>query len=306
MYMAKGIHAAVVCHKGCVRGNNEDNFFFNGDFMPLQEMNEGAMIEHTFTDKHQLYGVFDGMGGGEWGERASAIAAQTIQTTYLAMKKGDIAKHLNDFAYRANARVVEDGRAHQVDTQGTTMAVLAISGAAAQVANVGDSRVYLLRDSQLKQLSMDHSMVGELVREGHMTAEQARKSSNNNVITHYLGMPDDELPTQLVYQVTEEVKDGDRFMLCSDGLCDLMSNAALERKLRSFDQPLDCARQLVMDALEMGGKDNTTVIVLDCGDFKATPVPEPVVRPPMQAPVVPEVPAALAAKPAEDDDTHLL
>lgn len=262
--MANTIHAAVVCHKGCVRGNNEDNFFFNGDFMPLQEINEGAAIQHTFHDKCQMYGVFDGMGGGDWCERASTIAVQTLQRTFLSLNKGDPVKLLADFAAKANAHILEDGRAHQVDTQGTTMAVLALRGKRCYIANVGDSRVYRLRDGELQQLSSDHSLVAEQVRTGQLTPEQARKSPLNNVITQYLGMPEEDMPPQLVYQMQGEARPGDRFMLCSDGLCDLLSAGALQHTLTTVTDPLACATQLVADALEMGGKDNTTCIIADC------------------------------------------
>lgn len=263
----KAVCAAVVSHKGCVRGNNEDNFFFNGDYMPIQDMNMGAIIEHEFSDKFQLYGVFDGMGGGDSGERASSIATQTLQSYYLRMQKGGIQKLLKEFAYKANDRIVEDGKKLQAESQGTTMAVLVLKGDTAYVANVGDSRVYLIRNGRLTQLSMDHSVVGELVREGRMTEEQARKAPNNNVITHYLGMPPEEMVSKFVYQTTENIMPGDRFMICSDGLCDLLSNASIENRLMKYKTPGECARQLVLDALEMGGKDNTTCVVVDFGEF---------------------------------------
>lgn len=296
------VKAAVVCHKGCVRSNNEDNFFFNGNYMSLNNMNEGAVIEHSFNSKCQLYGVFDGMGGGDWGERASALAAQSIQSVYMSMKSGDVEKLLNDYALKTNARIVEDGRSHQVDTQGTTMAVVLLRGDECHVANVGDSRVYLLRDHRIKQLSMDHSIVGDLVRQGLLTAEQARKSPKNNVITQYLGMPDGERPSQLMYYVKTALQPGDRLMLCSDGLCDLMSNAAIEEHLATIESPKSCARHLVMTALELGGKDNTTCIILDYGAFKPR-LPLPAQTAGMFPGVVEQVDAArsAAAKPAQKD-----
>lgn len=266
------VRAAVVCHKGCVRSNNEDNFFLNGDFMSLQDINKGAVIEHTFNDACQVYGVFDGMGGGDWGERASTIAAQMMQSVYSNMSKLDATKLMKNYAYKTNNQIVEDGRSHNVELQGTTMATLMIKNGMYHCANVGDSRVYLIRNQRIKQLSMDHSMVGEWVREGRMTAEQARKSPDNNVITHYLGMRSDDLPHHLVAHIKDKLKPGDRFMLCSDGLSDLLSETAIKRRMATIQSPLNCARQLVMDALEMGGKDNTTCVVLDYGAF--TPVSE--------------------------------
>lgn len=268
----KPVHAVVVSHKGCVRSNNEDNFFFNGDYMPLQDMNMGALIEHEFNDKLQVYAVFDGMGGGDGGERASSIAAQTIQSYYMRMNRGSIQKLLKEYAYKSNDRVVEDGRKNQADMQGTTMAVLVLKGDTAYIANVGDSRVYLLRNKHLTQLSMDHSVVGELVRDNRLTEEQARKSPNNNVITHYLGMPPEEMVSRFVFQTTDKVQQGDRFMLCSDGLSDLLPNSSIEKRMMSIGSACECAKQLVVDALERGGKDNITCIIADYDEFRPSSV----------------------------------
>lgn len=276
----RSVNAAVVCHKGCVRGNNEDNFFFNGDYMLLSDMNEGAVIAHTFTNQHQLFCVFDGMGGGDWGERASSIAAQAMQSVYAGMSKGDISRALQQFALKANALILADRKSQHVDIQGTTMATLALQKDRYTVANVGDSRVYLLRAHQLEQLTMDHSLVGQAVRDGRLTAEQARKSSNNNVITQYLGMPTENLPDRLDYQIAGKLQPGDRFMLCSDGLSDLLSDSYMEEQLSTIASPLNCAKQLVLDALEMGGKDNVTCIVLDCSPFVPRKIVGPAPTPP--------------------------
>lgn len=269
------VRAAVVCHKGCVRSNNEDNFFLNGDYMPLQDINKGAIIEQTFTDSCQVYSVFDGMGGGDWGERASSIAAQMMQSVYLNMGKADVAAMMKNYAYKANGRIQEDSRSQDVELQGTTMATLILRNGTYYVSNVGDSRVYLLRNGKLKQLSMDHSVVGDMVRQGQMTLEQARKSPQNNIITHYLGMRHEDLPRHLVYQTKEKMKPGDRYMICSDGLCDMLSEMAIRTGLGRHTSPFHCARDLVMAALEMGGKDNTTCLVVDYGAFEPLPEEEP-------------------------------
>ena len=267
----KAVRAAVVSHKGCVRGNNEDNFFFNGDFMLIQDMNEGAVIEHAFSDKFQVFGIFDGMGGGDSGERASSIATQILQNYYLKLEKGDVLKTLKEYAYKANDIIVEDGKKCNADSQGTTMAVLVLKGDQAYVSNVGDSRIYLLRDGALSQLSMDHSVVGQLVREGRLTEEQARKSPNNNIITNFLGMPPEEMVSKFVYQITDKAMQGDRFLICSDGLCDMLSNASIRKELMSYAAPGECARQLVLTAMEMGGKDNVTCMIIDIGEFQTLP-----------------------------------
>ncbi len=298
------VRAALVCHKGCVRSNNEDNFFFNGNYMPLRSMNQGAVMVHEFPDKCQLYGVFDGMGGGDMGECASALAASRIQDVYLSMQSGAAQKLLEDYAQAANERIAREAHSQHAGTMGTTMAVVLLRGNECHVGNVGDSRVYLLRDHQLQQLSTDHSIVGEMVRDGRMTPEQARKSSKNNVITRFLGMAEDEKPAVLVEYRQLELRSGDRLMLCSDGLCDLLSAAALEETLSTVAAPEDCAKQLVLSALELGGKDNTTCIVVDMGAFcAAAPAPREQRVPVASAADARRKEAAVAD---QDEDTSLL
>jgi len=271
------ITAALVCHKGCVRGNNEDSFFVNGDYMPLGSMDAGAAFVNSFKDNFQLYGIMDGMGGGNYGERASALAARMLLSVYIQKGKGDLPKQLDAYAREASAAIYKDGVAHHSEIQGSTLAVVAVRGKTAYVANVGDSRVYLLRDGKLEQLSMDQSVVGEMVRDGRMTSEQARKSPLNNQITNYLGMEAESMPKKFVYQRTVELQAGDRLMLCSDGVSDLISDAGIEALLSQSEDTMACCKSLVMQALEMSGKDNTTCMVLDVGRF--------VVRKQEQAPV---------------------
>lgn len=261
------ITAALVCHKGCVRGNNEDSFFVNGDYMPLGSMDAGAAFVNSFKDHFQLYGIMDGMGGGNYGERASALAARMLLSVYMQKGKGDVPKQLDTYAKEASEAIYKDGVAHHSEIQGSTMAVVAVRGKTAYVANVGDSRVYLLRDGKLEQLSMDQSVVGEMVRDGRMTSEQARKSPLNNQITNYLGMEAESMPKRFVYQRTVELQAGDRLMLCSDGVSDLISDAGIEALLSQAEDTMTSCKSLVMQALEMSGKDNTTCMVLDVGDF---------------------------------------
>jgi len=261
--MAMNVRAAVVSSKGCVRGNNEDNFYFNGDLMELGEMDAGASITHTFTDSCQFYAIADGMGGGDHGERASAIAVKQMLDEHKALRTGDPRQTLDAYARRINEIIRKDGLRNGSDTEGSTLAALCLRDGQAYVANVGDSRVYMLQNGRLLQVSMDHSAVANLMRAGQLTAEQARKAPNNNVITRYLGMDASEIGNEYVYQSNGPVAPGFRFMLCSDGVCDLISNDRLQSLLLMDKDPLDAASRLVSTALEEGGKDNTTCMVVD-------------------------------------------
>ena len=253
----------LLSHKGCVRENNEDNFFLNGDLMPLAEMDQGALIDQRFRASCQMFAVCDGMGGAKLGERAAYIAANGLCAPYLKMPSKVLDKEIDAYARKASATIRQDCREHKADMEGTTLALLALQKGTAYVANVGDSRVYRLRDRELEQLSFDHSLVNRMRLEHRMTAEQARKSPQNNIITQFLGMPKEQMTDEFVFQAASKAMKGDRYLLCSDGLCDMMSDAAMEEILLRRTDALEAAKELVSLALEMGGKDNTTCMLVE-------------------------------------------
>lgn len=256
---------AVVCHKGCVRGNNEDNFFLNGDYMPLEDMDRGVTITQRFTEDGQLFAVLDGMGGTQLGERASWIAAGMLSGIWMEIRTQDPEICMKRIIPEINAKIQEDCRAHDEDYEGTTIAAIAFSNRTAYVFNIGDSRVYRFHDDTLKQLTEDHSSVWEKYRDGQMTMEQARRSPENNMITRYLGMDESDIPEQWMDCQQLSLQEGDRYILCSDGISDMYSFdrfAGLVRNTRGLE-PVQCAYELVRVALEEGGKDNMTCMVVD-------------------------------------------
>ena len=177
-----------------------------------------------------------------------------------------MAQALDRYARRATELIWNDAQRHNTQGMGTTLAALAINGDSCCVSNVGDSRIYLLRASQLTIVSRDQTMVYSLYLNGTLTLEQARKHPQNNVISQFLGMNPAQLPE--VYTCANEFRvcRGDRFMLCSDGVCDLLSQKAISTALRKSATPIEAAETVVLAALEMGGKDNTTCIVVDLLD----------------------------------------
>lgn len=259
------VNAAVVCHKGCVRNNNEDNFLFNGDRMKLQEMDAGAVICQRFEDACQLYAVVDGMGGGDLGERASAIAAGMLVGVLEEITAREPEQCMHQAVMRINRAIQEDCRMQGAEYEGTTLAALTIKNGMAYICNVGDSRVYRLRSGSLEQMTEDHSLVWDAFRNGEMSREQARKSAMNNMITKYLGMEDDEIPASFEAQRHDLLQEGDRFMICSDGVSDLLSHEIIAKLMMQNKDPQKCATVLVQSALEEGGKDNATCIVVDVG-----------------------------------------
>ena len=259
------LRAAVISHIGCVRGNNEDNFYFNGDYMEEKEVNSGTMFRAVTTREHHLMCICDGMGGLEGGERASRIVVTGIRALDKPMSIQDVSVKIDAFAREASEQIQEDAKKSGSDStkEGTTVALVYMTGGTMHVANIGDSRVYVLRNGTLIQVSMDHTRVYQMMLAGQLTKEQARKHPESNRIDHYVGMPKERISNDFVFHKNCSLCNSDRVFICSDGLSDLLSDEQIEEILANNASPMDAAQQLIELALEMGGKDNTTVMIAD-------------------------------------------
>ncbi|MEA2642863.1 MAG: family protein phosphatase [Chloroflexota bacterium] len=211
-------------------------------------------IEHRGT----LLAVADGMGGYAAGEVASHKAIEVIVETFYGDLDGGIESSLRRALIRANEAVREEaGKDSERAGMGTTIAVAVICDGDVIVANVGDSRVYLARGGELKQLSHDHSWVQELLEDGKITPEEAKRHPMRNVITRSLGgRPEVEPETQ----PRRRLQDGDTILICSDGLWGMVpADRILELVLR---EPVQSAADALIDAAnEAGGHDNVTAVV---------------------------------------------
>ena len=266
--MSDNYRSAVVCTKGCVRGNNEDSFCFLGEWMPLEEMDAGAHILYSGSREKQAYAIFDGMGGGDSGEIAASTAAELFSETQDSFFGEDGLKALERFARNASVRIAEGAKKKNAAGEGSTFAGLIIRDGQALVCNVGDSRVYLVRKDALELVTRDHSHVYEMYLAGKLTLEQARKHPRSNVITHYLGMDQTKIGEDFIYSDSFKLYDRDRFMLCSDGVSDLISHSEILEVLKTREDPDEAACELISRALEYGGKDNATCIVVDIQDSR--------------------------------------
>ncbi|MDO8879511.1 MAG: Stp1/IreP family PP2C-type Ser/Thr phosphatase [Coriobacteriia bacterium] len=211
-----------------------------------------------------LYAVADGLGGHQAGEIASSLAIDTLLDT--APRQAD-AKALGRSIRRANAAVIDaaaSGRGRS--GMGTTLTAAMVDGTRIAVAHVGDSRAYLLHLGALEQLTQDHSMVADLVRQGRLSAEEARNHPNRSVITRALGSDPDTLAD--TFEV--EAASGDRLLLATDGLTGLVRDEDIERILAAAATPATAVDQLIDAALDAGGHDNVTVVVADIGKVKPT------------------------------------
>lgn len=210
-----------------------------------------------------LWAVADGMGGHKGGEVASAVAVEHLESAYRSGGDATL-DNLLDATAAANTavwdRADEDPDLHGMGT--TLVAVARLSDEELAYVNVGDSRIYLLRDGLLERLTADHSLVEELVREGAITPEEAKTHPRRNVITRVLGMePWVQADANTITPYT-----GDRYLLCSDGLHGELDDARIGSVLRRLADPAEAAAELVRLANEAGGRDNITVVVVDVVD----------------------------------------
>lgn len=264
------VRAAVISHIGCVRTNNEDNFYMDGQLMQQAQMDKGAWIELEKDAPEHLFAICDGMGGLNGGEFASAMGVQALAKLDGTLKS-EMQRSLLAFVKRISQAVYEDGQSrNEQGREGTTLALLHLRNGVATVANVGDSRVYMLRLGKLVQLSRDHTLVFSKMLQGKLTREEMRKDPTGNQIYQYLGQEADKITDDSMYYRECALCNGDRFMLCSDGVSDLIPHAQLEKLLTTSETPGEAANALVRTALELGGKDNTTCMV---GDICAPGLP---------------------------------
>lgn len=213
--------------------------------------------QELLTHKGALFIVADGMGGHAAGEVASEIAVDTVCTLYYQDPDTDIPTSLVRAIQYANAAIYQRATENEQHTgMGTTCVVAVLRESTAFVANVGDSRGYLVRRGQVRQITQDHSWVAEQVRMGQMSEEEARNHSMRNIITRSLG----PFPEVEVDIFVEPVEEGDALLLCSDGLCGMVSDAEITSIVENFG-PQESVYRLVECANEQGGIDNITTIV---------------------------------------------
>jgi PPM family protein phosphatase len=230
--------------------------------------------EDSYLSSQPVAAVADGMGGHSAGEVASAIAIEEL--TALGGRgpwenETAATDDLKQAILRANRRIREMAASdRKLNGMGTTLVALLEDGDMVHVANVGDSRGYLLRQGELSQVTVDHSLVQELVDDGRLSPEDAERHPQRSVITRALGI-DPEVEFDLF---TYKLQVGDRLLLCSDGLSDVVEPAQIRNVLLRVRNSHQAARKLVTVANEQGGPDNITVIVVDAVDEATAQVME--------------------------------
>lgn len=244
--------AAGLTDRGMVREGNEDSILLADDL--------------------GLYAVADGMGGHNAGEVASRMAMDVIRDYITRTSRGgEVLLGGHDHAYSDAAnrlasgiklanRVIFESASNSASwrSMGTTIVAALIDGEQVSIAHAGDSRAYLVRGNEIRPLTNDHSLVAEQVRQGLLSKEEAEKSTRKNVITRALGAAAD-IEIDLCDLAVE---DGDRMLLCSDGLSNMIADQGIAAIVRGFREPEEICTKLVEEANRCGGRDNISAVLL--------------------------------------------
>jgi serine/threonine protein phosphatase PrpC len=260
--------------------------------------------EDAYFVRSPVYAVADGMGGAQAGEVAARIAAEAFET-HLG-DSGSAEERLSRVANEANRQIFELARSDASRSgMGTTLTGALVADDEVSIVHVGDSRAYLLREGELRQLTRDHSLVEELRRRGRLTTEEAEDHPQRSIITRALG-PDAEVDVDLH---SHQVRAGDVILLCSDGLTSMVREDRLRQIVLASDSLDEAVNALVDEANRKGGRDNITVIMFRLGsdDGEAAGAEREVtqdtatgldVRPVREAARRPRIPRREAARPA--------
>ncbi|MBV9659692.1 MAG: Stp1/IreP family PP2C-type Ser/Thr phosphatase [Acidimicrobiales bacterium] len=232
------LRAGAATDVGLVRANNQDQLLV----------------------ADRLYAVADGMGGHAAGEVASAVAIEALDHGFV--RSGSLTPdNLIEAARTANRAVWEEAEANpEMRGMGTTLVALAqVEGDQLAIVNIGDSRLYAFHDGELRQVTLDHNLVAELVAQGRISKEEAEFHPRRNIMTRALGV-EPEVPVDLF---VEPARPGDRYLLCSDGLPREVSDDLIAAILRRLADPQQAAKELVNEAKNRGGNDNITVVIVN-------------------------------------------
>jgi len=274
---------------GQVREHNEDNFLIADLTRKSRSLMEVDRVQ-AVSERGTVLGVCDGMGGAAAGEVASQLAVDII---YEKLSQGDLPRNHDDLARRlvnaveeAGGRIFGEARADRTRRgMGTTATIAALLDGRLFVAQVGDSRAYVLRGDKFVQVSRDQSLVNQLIEAGQLTEEEAETFEHNNIILQALGTAE-TVQVDLTYV---DLRKGDALLVCSDGLSGMVRADEMREVLLTHREPFDACKELVDRANRAGGHDNITVIVAVFEGLLPDPSPSDVLA--YQKYALPEAPA---------------
>jgi PPM family protein phosphatase len=219
--------------------------------------------QDSYLADEPVFAVADGVGGHLGGDVASATAIRVIRE---GTQGGARADQLEELLQRVNSAIWEKSQsATHLRGMGTTCTLVLLENGSAHLAHVGDSRAYLYRSGELSQVTEDHNLVGRMLSEGRLSREEAAHHPQRNIITRALGLD----PNVDVDLLTLELTEGDRLIICSDGLSSMVDEQTLAGIMSGERDPQAAAERLIEEANEAGGEDNITVVLIDVGDNSA-------------------------------------
>ena len=245
-----------ICAPGLVRLDNQDNLYINGEFR--RNIADNSVFKHSDrASKRGLYAVADGMGGETHGELASLITVQAMNTIKTNGGVQGIVQHLIE----RNAIICDLINRNGGARIGSTFVGIYINGKNVEIINIGDSRAYLMRGGAFMQISRDHSSIQQMIDLGVLTKEAAHSHPDRHRLTQHLGI----FPHEMViepYTASMAVEAGDIFLMCSDGLTDMLDDPTIGVILQSSGEIEQKAQALYSAALQRGGKDNITILLV--------------------------------------------
>ncbi len=251
---------AVRSEIGKVRTNNEDNFYCNGVYMTPSESNRPFFLKGV-AGVPGIFAVFDGMGGHDCGELASLTAAETLSEHSAEILKG---RHesVDSYVKDANSKLTALMNERNITT-GTTM-ILSVFGKNFFTAyNLGDSRIYSIRNGVLTRINIDHTVAEEMIQEGRLDPKHEEDSRWSNILTRYIGARADDFSLCPDIYALLGYDENKRVLLCSDGLNKMLKHREIAAIMKNYDSPEETVNALTEAALMKGGLDNVTCIVID-------------------------------------------
>lgn len=257
------IHIEAETQIGKVRTNNEDCFYCSG---MISEFNSKIQhISHINDHSPAFYAVFDGMGGEAHGEEASRTAALMLRECANGLHDEDkisISGFVADFFAKTNKKVIERAGELKSDFIGSTCVLACITDSKLFVANLGDSRAYYISGGTIRQISKDHTVAQELFESGKLSYAEARRSRKKHSLTRCFGISEKEQKLAPYYSKPIVPQKGDILVLCSDGLTDMLEDDEICSLANKPVSTKEICIALCNAAMEKGGVDNTTVIVI--------------------------------------------